>query len=535
MTETPENRVLLVGLDAACDAVLDPLLEDGRLPNIGSAFADGVRGQLESQFPPWTPSAWPSLFTGTNPGKHGAYGFLSFDGYDWDVVNRTRVRQHALWELLDHHGLSSVVVNVPVTHPPRPFDGALIPGYTAPEDADCHPEGVLEDVESAFGGYSIYGEHHDDPDDAREEYERLVESRGDAFCHLVERHDPDFGFLQFQQTDTVFHEHPEEEEVVAAVYEAVDEQVGRAVDAFDPDTLLLASDHGIGPYTGRELRVNDFLGEHGYVETTCEGEAPSWSELSRTQLRGDGDTGPGTVARTLKALSRVGLTSQRIGSVLERVGLADLALRVVPSDAVRAGAEHVDFSESTAFMRSRVECGVRLNVAGREPDGVVDPGEYEAVRADIIDALIALRVPEGGPVFDRVLPREAVFDGPYVEHAPDIVLMPADWNQFLSASIHGERFGPPSEPYNHKLHGVVAVSGDGVCETTDLDGAHLLDVAPTVLAAFGLPVGEHMDGAVLACVDHPGTDSYPAFDADDATTTDDARVEEHLSDLGYLE
>ncbi|WP_232688725.1 alkaline phosphatase family protein [Halobacterium zhouii] len=535
MTEASENRVLLVGLDAACDAVLDPLLEDGRLPTIGSVLADGVRGRLESQFPPWTPSAWPSLFTGTNPGKHGAYGFLSFDGYDWDVVNRTRVRQHALWELLDHHGLSSVVVNVPVTHPPRPFDGALIPGYTAPEDASGHPDGVLDDVEAELGPYSVYGEHHDDPADARAEYEHLVESRGDAFCHLVERVDPDFGFLQFQQTDTVFHEHPGGEELVAAVYEAVDEQVGRAIDAFDPDTVVLASDHGIGPYTGSELRVNDFLAERGHAETTNEGDAPSWSELSRTRLRGEGDDGPSTLARAVGALSAVGVTSQRLGSALDRLGLADLALRVAPSDAVRAGAEHVDFSESAAFMRSRVECGVRLNVAGREPDGVVDPDEYEAVRADVIDELAALRLPDGGPVFDRVLPREAVFDGPYVEDAPDVVLVPANWNQFLSASIHGERFGDPSEPYNHKPHGVVAAAGDGVTASADPGGAHLLDVAPTVLAAFGLPVADHMDGSVLPGFDHPGTDTYPAFDAADAAATDDARVEEHLSNLGYLE
>jgi predicted AlkP superfamily phosphohydrolase/phosphomutase len=535
MTEACETSVLLVGLDAACDAVLDPLVEDGRLPTIESVLTDGARGQLESQFPPWTPSAWPSLFTGTNPGKHGAYGFLTFDGYDWDVVNRTHVRQHALWELLDYHGLSSVVVNVPGTHPPRPFDGALVPGYTAPEQANCHPEGIMNDIEARFGPYSIYGEHHEDTEVAREEYEQLVASRGDAFCHLVERFDPDFGFLQFQQTDTVFHEHPEEADVVAAVYEAVDEQIARAVDVFDPDTVILASDHGIGPYTGQELRVNDFLRECGHVETTCEGEAPSWSELSRTRLRGNGDSEPGRVARALAALSRVGVTSQRLGSALDRLGLADLALRVAPDDAVRAAAEHVDFPASTAFVRSRVECGVRLNVEGREPQGVVDPDEYETVRADIIDALTALRVPEGGPVFDRVLPREAVFHGPYVEEAPDIVLMPADWNQFLSASIHGERFGPPSEPYNHKPDGVVAIEGEIAPESADLGGAHLLDVAPTVLAAFGLPAGTHMDGTVLPGIDHTGTDSYPPFEPDDAIATADDRVEEHLSDLGYLE
>ncbi len=67
------------------------------------------------------------------PGKHGVYDFLSFDGYHWNVVNATHVRERPIWELLGEHGIRSVVVNVPVTHPAREFDGALIPGMTAPK------------------------------------------------------------------------------------------------------------------------------------------------------------------------------------------------------------------------------------------------------------------------------------------------------------------------------------------------------------------------------------------------------------------
>ena len=143
-------QTLLVGIDAGCRSVLDPLFAEGALPNLRSVFEAGAAGPLESQIPPWTPSAWPSLYTGVNPGKHGVFGFLDFDGYDWDVVNATSVREHALWQLLDRHGLSSVVVNVPVTHPPRAFDGALVPGYTAPESPTCHPEGLLDDVRDAI-------------------------------------------------------------------------------------------------------------------------------------------------------------------------------------------------------------------------------------------------------------------------------------------------------------------------------------------------------------------------------------------------
>ena len=79
--------MLLVGLDAACEPVLDRLARDGAdLPHLRSILDEGTSAPLESQVPPWTASAWPSLYTGTNPGKHGVFGFLDFEGYDWDVV-----------------------------------------------------------------------------------------------------------------------------------------------------------------------------------------------------------------------------------------------------------------------------------------------------------------------------------------------------------------------------------------------------------------------------------------------------------------
>src|SRR6056297_4186708 len=150
-----ESDVLVFGVDALCEEVLSRLPPDAT-PTIDRLLAEGASGPLESQLPPWTPSAWPSIYTGVNPGKHGVYCFLRFDGYDWDVVNATDVKERTLWELLDRHDRTSVVVNVPVTHPPRSFDGALIPGYTAPENPTCHPEGLLADVRESIGDYTVY-------------------------------------------------------------------------------------------------------------------------------------------------------------------------------------------------------------------------------------------------------------------------------------------------------------------------------------------------------------------------------------------
>ena len=541
-------ETLLVGIDAACAPVLSDLAGmNAEIPTLRGLLEEGASGPLESQIPPWTASAWPSLFTGTNPGKHGIFSFLAFEGYDWDVVNATHLREPALWELLDSRGLSSVVVNVPVTHPPRSFSGALIPGYTAPENPACHPEGVLDEVRQEIGSYRVYPPHEGASDADRSEmvanYRDLVRTRGEAFRLLADRYDPDFGFVQFQATDSVFHERPGDMEAVRAVYEAVDDEIRETLDACEPRNTLVASDHGIGRYDGYEFRVNEFLREAGYVETKRGGESgmPAWGPLRN----GKGDDDPAVLERAMALAATVGVTSQRVGGVVERLGLTDLVLDVVPQGMIRAGTEQVDFPNSRAYMRERIELGIRINLEGREPSGIVPETEYEAIREDLIARLRGVRTPDGEPVFERVVPRETVFHGPAAEEAVDVVTVPREFDQFLSATLAGERFGPPTEPYNHKLAGIVAVHGEDVdtdaaaSDETDgiggIDGAHLFEVAPTVLATLSLPRGEHMDGDVLPIVESADEAAYPAIDRGERVATDDGGVERRLSDLGYIE
>jgi predicted AlkP superfamily phosphohydrolase/phosphomutase len=539
-------KTLLLGLDAACEPILERVFERDAAPTLERLLSEAVTAPLESQLPPWTPSAWPSLYTGVNPGKHGVFDFLSFDGYDWDVVDATEVREHALWELLDEQGLSSVVVNVPVTHPPGEFDGVLVPGYVAPEDPPCHPDGLLDDVRDELGEYRVYAPQDDEQADEEriEWYRRLSSMRGEAFRYLADRFDPAFGFLQFQQVDTVFHEFPGDWDAACAVYERVDEEVRQVLETCDPDTVVVASDHGMGEYTGVEFRVNDHLAEAGLVESTAgEGGMPSWATIARNRhLDGDdaADDDTGAVQTALALAAKVGLTSQRIGAILETVGLRDVVLEFVSIDTVRAASEQVDFPASTAFMRSRVECGVRLNVEGREPDGVVTEDEYDRVRTRVIERLRTATTPSGEPVFDAVRPREDVFHGPYVDDAADILLVPSSWDHYLSAQYHDAPFDDPSPCWNHKRDGIVALAGEAVEETATVEGAHLFDVAPTVLATLGVPVSDRMDGSRLPVVPEVPAREYDEYEGDDrhgdrpqAHETD--AVEEQLRGLGYLE
>jgi predicted AlkP superfamily phosphohydrolase/phosphomutase len=301
--------------------------------------------------------------------------------------------------------------------------------------------------------------------------------------------------------------------------------------------VLVASDHGIGEYDGYGFHVNDYLRDHGYVETVRGGTGmPSWTAVRRDVRDGDAETRAERVLSRATALAaRVGLTSQRIGAVLERAGVDDVVVRHVPTEAIRAGTEQVDFARSRAYMRSRLELGVRINLRGREPEGTVSPDEYDEVRQELVSLLRDVRTPDGDPVFESVRPREEVFHGPYVEDAPDVVTVPSGYDHLPTASLLGSAFGPPPEPWEHKPIGVVAATGVGVDPGAGLGDAHIFDVAPTVLATLGLPAPERMDGKPLPFVEPAGTESYPAYEPQSRTGTDDRSVERRLADLGYLE
>jgi predicted AlkP superfamily phosphohydrolase/phosphomutase len=529
--------VLLIGIDACCLPILEPLFEEDRVPTLESIWEGNPSDELESQVPPWTASAWPSLYTGTNPGKHGVFDFLQYDGYDWGVANASAVGEHSIWELLDHHGLESVVVNVPMTYPPQEVNGAVVPGFTAPENPPCHPEGILEEIRDEIGEYKVYPTPGGDVN-AFEEYVDSVEMRSDAFLYLADRFEPDFGFVQFQVTDTVFHQYGYEEELVAQIYEAVDREVERIIGETDPDVTLLVSDHGLGKYEGEEFRLNTFLREHGYVETTRGGAGmPSWQTIREQSLRKGEETTEREVTmleRGVATAAQFGLTTRRIGRVLESVGLDEVAKKHAPAGIVKASDKQVDFAESTAYMRSRVETGVRINLEGRDPEGKVPKSEYESVRDELIELLSGVEAPNGEPVFEDVARVEEYFEGPKVDRAVDVMTIPNDWNYFLSAQLRNELFAPPSEPWNHKLYGIVAATGPGIDGDADLAGAHLLDVAPTILSALGVPRSDRMDGVPLEVVDPTETMSYPEHEERTAAAAGE-EVEDRLADLGYLE
>ncbi len=111
--------------------------------------------------------------------------------------------------------------------------------------------------------------------------------------------------------------------------------------------------------------------------------------------------------------------------------------------------------------------------------------------------------------------------------------------------LPNEPAGPADE---HRPFGVFAIKGPGIKRDALIHGASLLDVTPTVLALFGLPLGRDMDGRPLvAAFEKPPkidyVDSWDAIPGDAGMHPPGTRVDplgahqalEQLAELGYIE
>lgn len=148
------KRALIVGLDGATFDVIQPLVEQGRLPNLARMMREGAWGPLRSTVPPISPTAWTTFATGVGPGVHGVYDFVRFrPGTTERVpVPAGKHGRATLWRLFSRADRRVVVLDVPFTHPPEPVDGVMITGYGTPRTPGTvytHPADLPQRLDAA--------------------------------------------------------------------------------------------------------------------------------------------------------------------------------------------------------------------------------------------------------------------------------------------------------------------------------------------------------------------------------------------------
>lgn len=138
-----KHKIIIVGFDALSPGVMEPLLDQGRLPNFERLRKTGAYKRLATTNPPQSPVAWSAFSTGQNPGKNGVYDFIVRDPKDYTLrlslsdtesgKAKTVIRSPRFWQILEKKRIPTVILECPVTFPPDKVFGRMLSGMGVPD------------------------------------------------------------------------------------------------------------------------------------------------------------------------------------------------------------------------------------------------------------------------------------------------------------------------------------------------------------------------------------------------------------------
>lgn len=533
------RRLLIAGLDGATWTVLDALLASGRMPTLAALIQRGHKSILRSTWPPISSAAWVTMLSGMNPGRHGIFDFRNLDlgqysGHDERLANANSYVVPTLFDYLSQAGLSSVAYQVPMTYPPWPIQGVMVAGYPTPDHRRPYtqPPGWADQLGQLYthspdqigvanpaGQFAIYCQAMSAMGDQLIALSRAVDWQLFIFVNGV-TDGAQHRFFKFTRPDFPAVSASQRQRYgpfLAEIMVRADQELGRLLAALPDDiNIMVISDHGGMARPEQAFHLNAWLRKQGWLQV-----------------------GPGRQGSPLQNV---------LEWAKQRLPITDWVKKRLPVSLksrfinLRDGLGRVDWANTMAYrlkLSHPIE-GIHLNLAGRQPQGIVPAGQYHPLRQEIIDRL-AVR-----PEIVAVYPREAVYAGSYLEQSPDILCqlqpqfdggsgfeqvvttIPAGWLQTISGY--------------HTLDGILVAAGPDFQARPMSAVPMLQDVTPTALHLLGLPVPNNMDGRVWQEL---LTNSRPVLLADplpdrqqtipDLSPAETVGLHTALKSLGYLD
>ncbi|MFQ6618606.1 MAG: alkaline phosphatase family protein [Fidelibacterota bacterium] len=568
-------RVIVIGLDGASFDVIGPFIEKGVMPALKGLMERGVYAVMNSTVPPLTCPAWFSFSTGKNPGKFGMYNFFRMEKGSYEIKRFSNAdiwTHQELWDVLNQHQLTAGIFNNPVAYPPKRVNGYMVAGFLTPSTRSkftC-PDELKRELDLVSGGYEIDSDQGDRIKDELvvESCFRVLKKRTKCIEHLMSTRPMDFMLMVYTGIDRICHQ------ILNLIYDGGDDRsrwAGEVLSDFlrqvdlelsgvlkltdRNDIIIVMSDHGFCR-RDRGFYINQWLIDRGYLV-----------------LKGK---------QTF--LSRAGITQKGIARKVERLGLKNFLRGIAPGfleqripmgviegegnsiiDIIRG--DMVDWSRTKAVA---IPGGIYLNTVDR-PSGIVKFGEdYRKLREDIISGLGEISNPDTGEKLKiRAIDREKEYSGPFVSWAPDIQLEIEERTWGLIRNIPEKRkLFDNLKLAHHNGRAIFIACGPGIKKgkviagggkegltsgkftaealSSLTPGVNIVDLAPTIVFLYGLPVPVDMDGVVLKRIFERGSDfanreiqyiDSRRMEREDFeySEEDRKRVEERLRGLGYVD
>jgi len=559
-----DQKLFILGLDGATFDLIKPWAAEGKLPNLAELLATGVHGTLNSPLPPISPPSWASFATGKNPGQHGIFAFTRADPTSYRLrFDNSRTRQgKSFWRIMSEAGARVGALNVPLTYPPEEVNGFVVGGLFSPGLGSnfVSPPEVQRELLAAVPDYII--ECFDiekislrDKDKSQEYLDknlRMIDARMRAARSLYVKHKPDCMIAAFVASDRVSHyfwKHMDESsadqvdpverekyrDAILTIYQKLDWALGEIRAMLEPGTaLFVISDHGFGPSYTR-LNFKKWLAENKYLAFAK--ARPLSPAKAMANL-------------ALGAVRYLPMSWRNWG----RVRFPRLANRAVSAMLLH----DIDWSRTRAYIVAE-QVALFINMKGRQPQGIVEPGEkYERLRDELIDKLTHWIDPNTGlSVAERVYRREELYTGTCTERLPDLVIGWRDYQYTFTpdadakqAPLFSSLLPLPIEKWArcgmHRPNGIFLAHGEGLRGGAETGPHPIWDVAATALYHLGLDVPNDMDGRVMTDIYDPGVigDRPPSYSGVSSSREaverefseeEEQKIEQRLRNLGYLE
>lgn len=486
------TKVVIIGLDGLNPDLVYQWKDE--LPVLSRFMEQGIYGKIESTIPPITPQAWSCLLSGKNPGHFGFWDFTFRDEYCYgqpELVN-SRIRDtrvDSIYKILAGHEKRVAIINVPVTYPPPEIpNGYSISSFLTPstDRQFTHPASLKDEIQRIVGDYIIDASTSDmnfrqiDKEYVIKRIYDMDTQRFQLTKYFIKEKNCDFIFTVIMGTDRIPHlfyrycdknhkryeRHDKLQYALRNHYKFCDQNLKEILDVIDDNTVIIVvSDHSVQRLDGR-INLNEWLVQEGYMRLN-------------------------TRPRKLTPLMQ-----------------AD-----------------IDWSRTKAWATGFTG-QIYLNIKGREPNGLVEPKDYDDMLDELIEKIEKITDEKGNQLDTKVHKRKKIHSGEYAKFGPDLFIYfdRCLWNisELLGYdSIYSYDTPKGPDDAGHGPYGFFSIYGPAIPKLGELS-ADLLDIAPTVLQLMGVPIPEDMEGKPLI-------GKEPVF-----SDEDEKEVRERLSKLGYL-
>jgi predicted AlkP superfamily phosphohydrolase/phosphomutase len=524
MTDTtPHSPVLMIALDSAEPRLIERWIKDGTLPNLKRLREIGSYSRLASSAKWLDGSPWPTFYTGSTPEDNGVYSHTQWQAEQMKhapvIPERYPIRP--FWRCLSGIGRRVIAIDLPMAFPPEPFDGLELYSLMnrdllGPERAPAsHPKSLLEEMRQEFNfednllGDEVWGMQH--LEDLVLLHDQLIQGTRTMTKigqTLMSREKWDLFMISFMATHRGGHklwnlsnswETVGEDKTYNAlqdVYVECDAAIGKLASAAGEGvTLLVFSLHGMRPNASRSCLLPEMLHRILVRET-------KYGKGSRQRA----------YLRPLQMLKERIPSDIRNAPARSRHLMPPLFLLFKIYRRLRPkNEERIDWTTTPAFtLVSDLQGYIRVNLRGREAFGIVEPGEeYDQLCSKIVEGLITfVDADSGEPVIEVVKRTDQLFGrGRWLKDLPDLIIR---WTSSPAANhraVASPRYGsipwsmpghhPTGRSGNHGPEGFLLAVGTEVKQGSKIEGANILDLAPTVCALLKVPIPAEMCGNVI--------------------------------------